>query len=301
MRKIIVLPLFWACKPTVGITEKVEVPTIEEAIGEQPSGEPNSEPTSEPSGQPSSEPSTQPSSEPTSEPTSEPSGQPSSEPSQPSSEPSQPANEPTSEPSSSGDPCSNPSLEVWLAEMPYTVGCSWGSGGNVNPQQGKYRARTEQEAVYNPPSGYQICDIIFDFESDAGNGLSGVWGYDDDFIFSLNERVIVSSQAALMSWLTPVSNTYEYSWQDLKNKEQYFTVDYFYIGSSSSFEAPEPEYPNFGSSYMYIGSNALDPHRNLAISENEIRLQMTTFGDNDEGDCFNNGFYATAQVYIAPQ
>ncbi|MAA78259.1 MAG: hypothetical protein CL916_03290 [Deltaproteobacteria bacterium] len=300
MRNVIVLPLFWACKPTVGITEKVEVPTIEEAIGAQPSGEPSQpsgEPTSEPSGEPSSEPSTQPSSEPSqpsSEPTSEPSGE-------PSSEPSQPANEPTSEPSNTEDPCSNPSLEVWLAEMPYTVGCSWGSGGNLNPQQAKYRARTEQEDVYNPPAGYQICDILFDFESDAGNGLSGVWGYDDDFIFSLNDRVLVSSQAVMMSWLTPVSNTYEYKWQDIKNEDQEFSVEYFWIGSGSSFEAPEPEYPNFGASYMYIGSNALDPHRNLAISENQIRLQMTTFGDNDDGDCFNNGFYATAQVYIAPQ
>lgn len=295
MRQFIALPLLWACKPTVGITEKVEVPTIEEAVGAQPASEPEAQPSGEPSGQPSSEPSTQPSNEPTSEPSTQPANEPTSEPS------TQPSNEPTNEPSSTSDPCVNPSLEVWLAEMPQTVGCNWGSGGNANPQQGKYRARNEQEAVYNPPAGYQICDISFDFESDAGDGLNGVWGYDDDFIFSLNERVLLSSQAALMSWLTPVSNTYEYKWQDLKNKEQYFAVDYFWIGSVSYFEAPEPEYPNFGASYLYIGSNALDPHRNLAISDNQIRLQMTTFGDNDDGDCFNNGFYTSAQVYIAPQ
>ena len=302
MRNVIVLPLLWACKPTVGITEKVEVPTIEEAVGAQPASEPEAQPSDEPSSQPSSEPSTQPSSEPTSEPTSEPS-QPANEPtSEPSTQPSsEPTSEPTSEPSSSSDPCANPTLDVWLAEMPQTVGCNWGSGGNANPQDGKYRARNEQEAVYNPPAGYQICDILFDFESDAGNGLSGPWGYDDDFIFSLNERVIVSSQAAMMSWLTPVSNTYEYKWQDIKNEDQDFTVDYFWIGSVSYFEAPYPEYPYFGASYMYIGSNALDPHRNLAISENQIRLQMTTFGDNDDGDCFNYGFYSSAQIYIAPQ
>ena len=120
------------------------------------------------------------------------------------------------------------------------MGCTWGSGGNANPQQGDIEREQSKESVYNPPTGYQICDILFDFESDAGSGLSGVWGYDDDFIFTLNERVIVSSQAAIMSWLTPVSNTYEYSWQDIKNKDQSPTTDYFYIGSSSSFEAPEP-------------------------------------------------------------
>ena len=299
MRCFIALPLLWACKPTIGITEKVDVPTIEEATGAEPTSEP-SQPTSEPSAQPSSEPSAQPTSEPTSEP-SQPANEPTSEPSQPASEPTSEPSQPSNEPSSSDDPCDNPTIDFWAFTMPYTVGCSWGSGGNANPQQGKYRARNEQQDVYTPPAGYQICDIIFDFESDAGNGLVGTWGYDDDFIFSLNERILVSSQAALMSWFTPVSNTYEYKWQDIKNTEQIFEVDYYWIGSVSSFEAPEPEYPNSGYSYMYIGSNALDPHRNLAISENEIRLKMTTFGDNDEEDCFNNGFFTTAEIYIAPQ
>ena len=299
MRNMIVLPLLWACKPTAGITEKVDVPTMEEAVGAQPASEPSAQPTSEPSEQPSSEPSTQPSNEPTSEP-SQPSGEPTSEPSQPANEPTSEPSQPANEPSSSEDPCTSlAQLEPWYASMDYTIGCSWGSGGNLNPQQGKYRARMEQETVYTPPSGYQICDIVFDFESDAGSGLYGAWGYDDEFIITLNDRVIVSSQAPLMASLTPVSNTYEYSWNAIKNEDQSFITDYFYIGGASEFEAPEP--PEVGASYMYIGSNALDPHRNLAISENEIRLMMVTLGDNDDGDCFNNGFYSNVQVYIAPQ
>lgn len=292
MRKIIYLSLLWACAPTEGITEKIDVPTMEEAVGSQP--------TSEPSAQPSSEPSTQPSNEPTSEPSNEPS-QPSNEPSQPSGEPTSEPSQPANEPSSTEDPCDSSSdFELWTANMEYTVGCSWGSGGNLSPVQGKYSARTEQEVTYTPPSGYQICDILFDFESDAGEGLSGLWGYDDEFIITLNDRVLVSSQASLMSNLSPVSNTYEYSWNSIKNGDQSFMPpDYFYIGGASEFEAPEP--PEVGFSYMYIGSNALDPHRNLAISENEIRLMMVTLGDNDDGDCFNNGFLSNVTVYIAPE
>ena len=38
----------------------------------------------------------------------------------------------------------------------------------------------------------------------------------------------------------------------------------------------------------------------LRLQKIKIRIQMTTFGDNDDGDCFNNGFYTSAQVYIAP-
>ena len=288
MKRVILFPMLWACAPTVGITEKVEVPTIEEAVeGEaaQPAGEPTSEPSAQPSGEPTSEPASQPSSEPSTQPSSEPT--------------SEPSTQPSNEPSNSEDPCADAVVESWPVLLEPTIGCNWGSNGNLGEQQGKYRARTEQEKVYTPPSGYQICDIVFDFESDAGNGLSGAWGYDDHFIIALNNRVLVSSQASLMSLLSPASNTYEYSWSDIKNSEQEFDVDYFYIGSSSSFDAPEP--PNVGASYMYIGSNALDPHRNLAISENEIRLMMVTFGDNDNGDCFNNGFSSNIEVYVAPQ
>jgi hypothetical protein len=186
-------------------------------------------------------------------------------------------------------------------ELPFTYGCSWGSGGNLSEEQGYYRARAEQESVYTPPSGYQICDIRFDFESSMGNGSSGIWGYDDDFILTLNERVLVASQASMVAGMTPVDNSYIYEWNAVKNTEQDFTVatDYFYFGSVSEFYAPNP--PEVGASYMYIGSNSLDAHRQQAVSDNEIRMMMVTFGDNDEYDCFNNGFYSFVEVDVGQQ
>jgi hypothetical protein len=283
MKKLLYIPLLFACKPTIGVTEKVEIPTLEEV------NEASSQPSSEPSSQPSSEPSSQPSSEPSSQPSSEPSSQPSSEPS----------SQPSSEPSSTYDPCAEVQTEYWTAGLPYTAGCSWGQGGNLEEEEGLYRARAEQEDVYTPPSGYQICDIRFDFESDSGNGVSGIWGYDDDFILTLNDRVLVASHASMVSGMTPVSNSYIYDWGAVKNTQQNFEVDYFYFGSVSEFYAPAP--PGVGVSYMYVGSNALDPHRLHAISENEIRMMMVTFGDNETYDCFNNGFYTNIEVDIGQQ
>ena len=99
--------------------------------------------------------------------------------------------------------------------------------------------------------------------------------------------------------MTPVNNSYIYSWSDVKNTQQsWFANNYFYFGSISSFEAPYPGYPSTGYTKMYIGSNALDPHINHAISENEIRFMVATFGDNDYGDCFQSGFYTLVEVDV---
>ena len=129
-----------------------------------------------------------------------------------------------------------------------------------------------------------------------GEGISGVFGYDDEFLIALNDRVLLASQRSMLVDLTQVSNSYEYDWNKIKNLDQDFETigDYFYPGSASYFEAPAP--PTVGDAYFIMGSFALDPHRNHAISENEIRFMLATFGDNDAGDCFHPGFSSTIEV-----
>ena len=259
MRSVVFLAFVISCSPATGVTEKIDVPSVDdfpEEPSSQPSGEPSSQPSSEPSSQPSSEP-------------------------------------------SSSDPCDNPQTTEWDAFIPSTSGCAFGQNGNASDQQGKYRARTEQVETWTPPNGSQICDIRFDFETSMGQGISGIFGYDDEFLVALNDRVLLASQTDMLSELSPVSNSYEYSWNGIKNQQQSFAVgDYFHPGSASDFDAPDP--PNVGSSYFVMGSFALDPHRNHAISENEIRFMLVTFGDNDFTDCFHSGFQSSIEIDYAP-
>ena len=178
------------------------------------------------------------------------------------------------------------------------MGCDWGQGGNLNDNvNGKFRARTEQEALFVPDAGGVICDVRFQFETQMG-GIEGEWGYDDHFMLLLNNRILVASQASLMSSLTPIENTYEYSWSDIKNEDLDFSADLFYFGGASEIILPEPQEYVQDYAYMIIGSNALDPHRLNAISQNEISLGLVTFGDNDNTDCYHAGFQTDIEVDI---
>ena len=58
--------------------------------------------------------------------------------------------------------------------------------------------------------------------------MAGVWGYDDDFILTLNERVLVASQASMVAAMTPVDNSYVYDWGAINDTELDYAVDYYY-------------------------------------------------------------------------
>lgn len=270
MKELVIISLFTGCAPTVAVTEKVEdIPTMEEAIAAEnlpstvPSEEDSEDSSVEPNPQPASEPSIQ----------------------------------PASEPSPSSNPCAQPQTITWQAYHPNTLGCNWNQDGNLSSQDLSYRARTEQLEVYTPPSGHKICDIRFDFESNFSQGISRTWGYDDDFILTLNDRVLLASQTQMIQEMPQVSNTYEYNWDAIKGMNLFASPDYFIIGSASRFSAPDPPY--VGTSYLYIGSNDLDPYRNKAISDNEIRIMLITLGDNDLADCFQFGFQTNIEIDIS--
>ena len=69
-------------------------------------------------------------------------------------------------------------------------------------------------------------------------------------------------------------------------------------GTPGSSTLYVPDSNAYDYAYLAIGSNALDPHRNNAISQNEISLGLVTFGDDDNSDCYHSGFQTDIEVSI---
>ena len=284
MRLILLWPFLLACEPAKGVSSDI---AVNNDTGEQ-SGEPTSEPTSEPN-EPTSEPTNEASNEPTSDPTGDPTGEPTGE----------PTSEPSNEPSSQEDPCETIETSFWTVGMDYTANCDWGNSGNESASDGLFRARTEQYDSFQVDSDQQICDIRFAFESDFG-GVSGSWGYDDHFVLALNNRVLITSQESLLDRLAAIDNSYYYSWTDILDAEMGFEPDVWVIGGNSSdVTFPYPEFGAFGGTTIYIDSGALEPHRQAAMAENEINMMLAVFGDNEQGDCYQSGFYINVEIDVA--
>ena len=250
-----------------------------------------SEPSNEPS-QPTSEPSqsTQPSNEP-SQPTSEP-----SQSTQPSNEPSQP----TSEPSQNVDPCSNSSLQTHTMNLSATVGCNWGHNGNLNDSQGVYTARDENIFILPLSNGQVICDVQFPFDTDhQSTGFIGPFGFDDQLLVTINDRVIAASHNELINVLQQDSYGYIYDWNSIKGTSMSFSTSNWFVDSSSYFSFLQAmDYPYVTPTTLALSHNSLQGVLQKIYDDNEIRFSLITFGDNDNHDCYHSDFYMDFQVAI---
>ena len=60
--------------------------------------------------------------------------------------------------------------------------------------------------------------------------MEGLWGYDDHFVLTLNNRVLAISQASLLNQMTAVDNSYEYDWDAIKDQSMDFNPNYWVLG-----------------------------------------------------------------------
>ena len=250
----------------------------------------SNQPGNEPS-QPSSESSqsTQPSDE-SSQPTSEP-----SQTTQPSDEPS----EPTSEPSQNVDPCSNSILQEYSMTLPATVGCNWSHNGNLNDNQGIYAARDENTFVLSLDSDQVICDVQFPFDTNyQSTGFIGPFGFDDQLLFTINERVIAASHVEMINVLQQDSYGYVYDWNSIKGMGMSFSTSNWFVDSSYFSMLQAIDYPNVTSTTLALSHNSLQGVLQKIYDDNEIRFSLITFGDNDNGDCYHSDFYMNFHVAI---
>jgi len=241
----------------------------------------NDEPGSEPPSDPSSEPSSDPSSEPTAEPASDPSSEPSNEP--------------------SADPCSSVSTEVFTVSLPPTVECDWGQGQNLSSQNGRIRAFKESAVQLSAESGEQICEVRVPFSSDQGGG-SGAWGYDDEIVFTLNNRVMFASDPSMVGDFSSDAYGVVYDWDALSNLSMPFSsgANAWSAGSDAGLYIRAAEVnESLPSTTWLIDGVEVDRALQYTYDNGVLRMALHAYGDNDNGDCYQSGAQFNIEIDVA--
>lgn len=195
------------------------------------------------------------------------------------------------------DPCQNSIMVSHPVYIEESYFCDWANNGNLSPQQGQIRARSEKNNIFYPNIGEHICNVRFAFESNMG-GLEFEWGFDDQMMMLINNYVIVASQKTMLNELLPINNTYIYSWNTLKNTELSYEIDYFAIGNTSNVSFPEPNPGVLEPSYINLKSQSLRVIREKVVNDNHVTMSIISFGDNDDMDCYHPPFQTTIELLI---
>ena len=97
-----------------------------------------------------------------------------------------------------------------------TLDCDFGQGQNLSAQDARIRAFKSSMSEYSPPGGSVICDVRVPFSSSNGGGY-GSWGYDDEVVFTLNNRVMFASDPSMVSGFSDDVYGVIYDWDNCLN------------------------------------------------------------------------------------
>lgn len=173
--------------------------------------------------------------------------------------------------------------------------CEWGQGGNLDPLNGFFQARIEQQKNLNLPAGAVICDADFNF-------VQQDFLYDDHFMLTFNNSIIAASYDFTSRLNTGSFGLLQYDWTKLagmnwdSSQEQIFCPQIPGFVSSCSF----PGHDQQGVINLSYDSAYIRGVMSNGIPENHF-FRMVSIGDNDSMDCEHSDVSFNVTVrYVSP-
>jgi len=190
-------------------------------------------------------------------------------------------------------------FEATHTELGVNNACPFGQGDNLmnyKEVDSRERARYEQRRTMSLPDGAELCDL--DIELQTANSFK----YDDMFYFSLNGRMLSSSNKTAMvdlpkeSILLENGQTLEtrlYRWSDIVNKafDNDATGNNYCIGQKEGLSSCSwPMTQQTGSFRLKYAPEIL-VHFGAKAHDSHHELMFAVTGDNDpDKDCAHTGF-----------
>ena len=187
------------------------------------------------------------------------------------------------------DPCAADQVltEVHHVDFPAVAGCSWDRLDNLSPVDLYMRAIGTQTAQFELGPGEMLCDLRVEFSTTEG-GLNFPLQYDDQILFAFNERVVFTSDGALLTELeTDASGLAIFSWLDLRDRPMSFDSQPWAVGTGYTVVLPGHDVP--GDAVIAIEPNAISSLTSAADQASLIEMSLHAFGDNDPSDCGHTG------------
>ncbi len=174
--------------------------------------------------------------------------------------------------------CQNSTLytEVINVSFAPTQDCKWSQDGNLGKKDTYIQARLEEVKDLSIPAGATLCDMEFAFQEQT-------FEYDDHVILTLNDKILMTTGADMLSLLDADGAGYTYNWEKLKGKRHDVGNTRIYCnGSGSSCSLPQTDIA--GKINLDFPKAVIQKIITIAPkSTNQIKLITT--GDNDAGDC----------------
>lgn len=178
--------------------------------------------------------------------------------------------------------------------------CDWGADGNLEPEQARLTARTEDVVALDMPESVAICDVTFDF---ADPDSEQILRYDDNFLFTLDDVVLAASYAPMVDVLEADGHLRLYDWDRLVGTP--FVLDdprTYCLGETEGLATctiPAPE--TSGVISLDYGAEIVNELADYAFAEQRYEFAFVTVGDNDaEEDCSHAAFGFTVDVAYVP-
>lgn len=188
------------------------------------------------------------------------------------------------------DPCAEGVLHTKLydIEFPARDGCSWDQGENLGPVDAYIRAIESDSVSIELGPDEVLCDLRVEFSTEEG-GLSFPLEYDDQLLFSFNDRVVFSSDERLVDEFRVDTNGLPvFDWLAIRDMEMWFNnTTPWAVGSGYTLELPG--HATAGDAVIAIDPVAISGLTAAAEQSSEVVLALHALGDNDLTDCGHTG------------
>lgn len=164
--------------------------------------------------------------------------------------------------------------------FPETRGCRFGEAGNLEPKDQHIQAISLNQAVMEAPQNSVICNVNLQSQSDSN------LEYDDYFVLSLDEFVIVASNNEIVSHLQEENSLYLWDQSAVIGKPLGFIQAPSYCLPGLK-ECQVPQHEELAPVSVVFDTNSLAPLTLALAGRNKIALNLLVTGDNDETDCYH--------------
>lgn len=171
--------------------------------------------------------------------------------------------------------------------------CPFGQGDNMGLGGGRVSARVEQTQKINIPENSAICNMQFQF-------LNQQFRYDDMFLLTFNDVILVSSYADVVSALPPSADgLLSYAWTGgIAGRNWSGDNTPYCLGVSSgmgSCTIPVTEQTQTMS--LNINADLITKISERQVNASENQFKMITVGDDNPGvDCMHSGLNFNVNV-----
>lgn len=188
------------------------------------------------------------------------------------------------------DPCAPDLLDTKLYDIAFAerAGCGWEQGENLSPLDRWIRAiETDAVSIQLGPDEV-LCDLRVEFSTDAG-GISFPLEYDDQLIFTFNDRVVFTSDERFIDqFRTDANGLAVFDWLSIRDMEMWFdNTTPWAVGSGYTLELPG--HATAGNAEIAIDPVAISGLTAAAEQSSEVVLALHALGDDDPTDCGHSG------------